>query len=57
MKKNDNGSPVSPACKHGNGESASYIFADCYNGSVGIGILARAIANRPPNEDRIRGMA
>jgi len=48
MKKKENGSPVSPACKHGNGESATMISVGPNNGSVGLyvdGLFARAIAN------------
>jgi hypothetical protein len=36
---------------------ADIIFAEAYNGSFGPELLARTIATRPPNEDRIRGLA
>ena len=47
------GSPTHPACKHVRGTTASEICV--FRDNEGAGILARAIANRPPNEDRLRG--
>ena len=48
------GSPTHPACKHVRGMTASEI---CVLRDIeGAGILARAAANRPPNEDRLRGI-
>lgn len=48
-----NGSPTHPAAKRERGATAgdSCVFRN----DEGVGILARAIANRPPNEDRLRG--
>ena len=48
------GSPTHPACKHVRGTTASEICD--FRDDEGAGILARAVANRPPNEDRIRGL-
>ena len=48
------GSPTHPACKRERGTTASEI---CVLRDIeGAGILGRAVANRPPNEDRIRGL-
>ena len=46
------GSPTHPAAKHERGTTASEICA--LRDDEGAGILARAIAGRPPNEDRLR---
>ena len=49
------GSPTHQACKHERGTTASdHCVLQDYEGA---GILARAIANRPPNEDRLRGLS
>ena len=49
------GSPTHPAAKHERGTTAS---ENCVlRDDEGAGILGRAIAYRPPNEDRIRGIA
>ena len=50
-----NGSPTHPACKHVRGTTASdhCVLRD----DEGAGILGRAVANRPPNEDRLRGLS
>ena len=48
------GSPTHPACKHARGTTASEICV--FRDDEGAGILARAVASRPPNEDRIRGL-
>ncbi len=50
-----NGSPTHQACKHERGTTASDICV--FRDNEGAGILGRAIANRPPNEDRIRGLS
>lgn len=48
------GSPTHPAAKHERGTTASEI---CVLRDIeDAGVLARAIARRPPNEDRIRGL-
>ena len=49
------GSPTHPAAKHERGTTASEscVLRD----DEGAGILGRAVANRPANEDRIRGVA
>jgi len=49
------GSPTHPAAKHERGTTASEICV--LRDDEGAGILGRAIANRPPNEDRIRGLS
>ena len=49
-----NGSPTHPAAKHERGTTAEEICVVC--GDVGIALLARAIANTPPNELTIRGL-
>jgi|GEM_PF-2106616 len=38
------------------GECATIHYAGDHEGFSGAGILARAIAHRPPNEDRLRGI-
>ncbi len=50
-----NGSPTHPACKHERGTTAGESCA--FGGDEGIALLSRAIANCPPNEDRLRGLA
>ncbi len=49
-----NGSPTHPATKHERGTTASEICV--VRGDEGIALLARAVANRPPNEPAIRGL-
>ena len=49
-----NGSPTHPACKHVRGTTASEICV--LRDNEGAGILGRAHANRPANEDRLRGI-
>ncbi len=49
-----NGSPTHPACKHERGTTAADICV--FRNDEDIGILTRAVANRPPNEDRLRGL-
>lgn len=49
-----NGSAPHPAGKHERGTTAA---DNCtFRGNEGIALLERAIANRPPNEDRVRGI-
>lgn len=48
-----NGSPTHPAKEKEATAAAICVFRN----DEDIGILARAIANRPPNEDRLRGVA
>ena len=48
------GSPTHPACKRERGTTASEICV--LRDDEGAGILGRAIANRPANEDRLRGI-
>ena len=48
-----NGSPTHPAAKHERETTAGEICI--FRGNEGIALFARAIANRPPNEDRLRG--
>ncbi|HIH02872.1 MAG TPA: hypothetical protein HA263_03130 [Methanoregulaceae archaeon] len=50
-----NGSPSHPAWKRERGTTAAEICD--LRGDEGIALLARAIANRPPNEGRLRGLA
>jgi len=47
-----NGSSTHPAAKHERGTTAGDICV--LRDDEGAGILARAIANWPPNEDRLR---
>ena len=48
------GSPTHQACKHVRGTTASEICV--LRDDEDAGILGRAIANRPANEDRLRGI-
>lgn len=48
------GRPDPRVAKHRDSDSANILIApDCIN----TGLLGRAIVNRPPNEDALRGMA
>jgi len=49
-----NGSPY-PAGKREQGTTAAEICA--FRGNEVVALLARAIAHRPPNEDRLRGVS
>ena len=49
-----NGSPTHPATKRERGTTAGDVCT--FRGNEGIEVLARTIANRPPNEDRLRGI-
>ncbi len=48
-----NGSAPHPACKHEWGTTAAEICD--FRGDEGIARIARAVANRPPNGDRVGG--
>ncbi len=50
-----NGSPSHPACKRERGTTAADLSV--VRNNEGVGLLARAIAHRPPNEDRLRGLS
>jgi hypothetical protein len=54
------GSPHPTACKLGNegtAKSTSIVYEEKVNRVPGSDLLTRTIACRPPNEDRIRGIA
>jgi len=48
MKKNEQGSSRPASAKREMGEDCQVIVADYLNGSFGIALLARAIANHEP---------
>lgn len=54
------GSPHPTACKLGNegtAKSTSIVYEEKANRIPGGDLLARTILHRPPNEDRLRGIA